>query len=78
MKTNKQTIYSNIIPKVFNRKRLTGKSFSKMKVSANIVKRKYFSGIYCKWEHLQEIILKEKILFSIAKEGTRLKRVIRD
>ena len=31
----------------------------------------------CKWEHLKETILKEKILFSIAKEETRLKRVIR-
>ena len=55
---------------------MTGKSFSKMRVSANIVKRKYFSGIYCKWEHLKKKI-KRKKLFSIAKEGTRLKRVIR-
>ena len=31
----------------------------------------------CKWEHLKETIFKEKILFNIAKEETRLKRFIR-
>ena len=36
--TNKQTIDSNTASKVFNRKRWTGQSFSKMKIPANIVK----------------------------------------
>ena len=40
--TNKQTIDSNAVSKVFNRKRWTGQSFSKMKTPANIVKREYF------------------------------------
>ena len=30
-----------------------------------------------KWEHLKETIFKRKMLFSIVKEGTRLKKVIR-
>ena len=44
--TNKQTIDSNAISKIFNRKRLTGQSFSKMKKAAGIVKMEYFSRIY--------------------------------
>ena len=44
--TNKQTIDSNAISKIFNRKRLTGQSFSKMKKAAGIVKTEYFSRIY--------------------------------
>ena len=34
-------------------------------------------GRSCKWEHLKETIFKRKTLFSIVKEETRLKRVIR-
>ena len=41
MKTNKQTVDSNAISKVFNRKRWTGQFFSKMNTPANIVKREY-------------------------------------
>ena len=41
MITNKQTIDSNAVSKVFNRKRWTGQSFSKLKTPANIVKREY-------------------------------------
>ena len=40
--TNKQTIDSNAVSKVFNRKRWTGQSFSKMKTPANIAKKEYF------------------------------------
>ena len=49
MKTNKQTIDSNAVSKVFNRKRWTGQSFSKMKTPANIVKRKYFYVCVGQW-----------------------------
>ena len=41
MKTNKQTIDSNAVSKVVNRKKWTGQSFSKMKIPANIVKKEY-------------------------------------
>ena len=49
MKTSKQTIDSNAVSKVFNRKRWTGQSFSKMKTPANIVKRKYFYVCVGQW-----------------------------
>ena len=44
--TNKQTIDSNAVSKVFNRKRWTGQSFSKMKTPANIVKITYVLGMW--------------------------------
>ena len=46
MKTNKLTIDSNAISKVFNRKIITGQSFSKMEKPINIMKREYFSLVY--------------------------------
>ena len=41
MNRNKQAIDSNVVSKVFNRKRWTGQSLSKMKTPANIVKMEY-------------------------------------
>ena len=46
LKTNKQAIDLNATSKVVNKKSWTGQSISKMKTSANIVKREYFSRIY--------------------------------
>ena len=46
MKTNKQTIYSNAVSKIINRKTLTGQSFPQIKTPANIVKMEYFSRTY--------------------------------
>ena len=59
LKTNKRAIDSNAVSKVFNGKKWTGQSLSKMKTPANIVKREYlfvcvrhvilFISVMCGW-----------------------------
>ena len=50
---------------------------SNAKFTSQYVNLPSTNSVVCKWEHLKEAIFKRKILFSIAKEEIRLKRVIR-